>query len=130
MKLPTAALIVTCGVAAAITVQRPAMSQAGSRSDSASMLEVLRPGSQTGQQGPRQLTASSRFCVTGTGWVQREGGPKQEIHAGDVIWTPPGVKHWHGATADSPMSHVAIVEALKGSQANWLEQVSERTYRQ
>jgi quercetin dioxygenase-like cupin family protein len=65
----------------------------------------------------------------GVGWVQIEGGVKQEIHTGDVIWTPPGVKHWHGATAEHAMTHIAIAEALQGSQVQWMEQVSEAEYR-
>src|SRR4051812_40420547 len=48
------------------------------------------------------------IVTSGTGWVQEEGGPKREIKPGDVIWTPPGVKHWHGATATTSMSHIAI----------------------
>jgi len=67
--------------------------------------------------------------TTGTGWVQREGGPKQEIHEGDVVWTPPGVKHWHGATDSAGMTHVGISETTQGSQVTWMEQVSERDYR-
>ncbi len=69
------------------------------------------------------------IVTSGTGWVQREGGPKQEIRQGDVVWTPPGVKHWHGATTDSAMTHVAVAETLEGSQVTWLEQVSEQVYR-
>jgi quercetin dioxygenase-like cupin family protein len=67
--------------------------------------------------------------TSGTGWVQREGGPKQEIRAGDIVWTPPGVKHWHGATDTTSMTHVAISETTEGSQVTWMEQVSEQDYR-
>lgn len=69
------------------------------------------------------------IVTSGTGWVQREGGPKQEIREGDIVWTPPGVKHWHGATAEGAMTHVAISEALDGSQVTWMQQVSEQEYR-
>jgi quercetin dioxygenase-like cupin family protein len=48
------------------------------------------------------------IVMSGTGWIQEEGGQKREIKPGDVIWTPPGVKHWHGATATNTMSHIAI----------------------
>lgn len=71
----------------------------------------------------------SLIVISGTGWVQREGGPKQEIRAGDIVWTPPGVKHWHGATLHTPMTHVAIAEALDGAQVAWMEPVSESEYR-
>jgi quercetin dioxygenase-like cupin family protein len=66
--------------------------------------------------------------TAGTGWVQQEGGQKQEIRPGDVIWTPPGVKHWHGATATNGMSHIAITEALDGKNVEWLEKVSDEQY--
>jgi quercetin dioxygenase-like cupin family protein len=65
----------------------------------------------------------------GIGWVQIQGGVKLEIRPGDVIWTPPGVKHWHGATTEHAMTHVAIAEALQGSQVQWMEHVSEAEYR-
>ncbi len=69
------------------------------------------------------------IVTSGTGWVQREGGPVEEIRPGDVVWIPPGVRHWHGATATTAMSHVAIAEALDGKSVDWMEQVSEEQYR-
>jgi mannose-6-phosphate isomerase-like protein (cupin superfamily) len=54
------------------------------------------------------------IVTSGTGWVQEEGGQKREIKPGDVIWTPPGVKHWHGATATNAMSHIAITNVVDG----------------
>lgn len=66
--------------------------------------------------------------TTGTGWVQQEGGKKQIIKPGDVIWTPPGVKHWHGATSTTGMSHTAIQESLDGVNVQWLEPVSPSQY--
>ena len=54
------------------------------------------------------------IVTTGLGWVQREGGPVQEIRPGDVVWFPPGLKHWHGATPTTAMSHIAIQEHLNG----------------
>lgn len=68
------------------------------------------------------------IVTSGTGWVQREGGPKQQIGEGDIVWTPPGVKHWHGATTKGAMTHVAISEAPEGSQVTWMDQVSEQEY--
>ena len=62
------------------------------------------------------------------GWVQIEGGPKEEMRPGDIVWIPPGEKHWHGATATSAMRHVAISEALDGKTVDWMEQVSEEQY--
>lgn len=74
--------------------------------------------------------AGQTLVVTsGVGWIQEWGGSKREIRAGDVIWTPPGVKHWHGASATSPMTHMAIQEHVNGKVVEWLEQVSEEQYR-
>lgn len=66
--------------------------------------------------------------TTGTGWVQQEGVDKQVIKPGDVIWTPPGVKHWHGATSTTGVTHMAIQEALDGKNVEWLEPVTEAQY--
>jgi quercetin dioxygenase-like cupin family protein len=68
------------------------------------------------------------IVTAATGWVQQEGGAKQEIQPGDVIRIPPGVKHWHGATATTGMMHLAIQEELDGKNVEWLEQVSEEAY--
>lgn len=64
----------------------------------------------------------------GCGRVQREGGPVEEIRAGDIVWFPPGEKHWHGATPDMAMSHIAIAEALDGKAVDWMEKVSAAQY--
>jgi quercetin dioxygenase-like cupin family protein len=68
------------------------------------------------------------IVTSGLGWVQIEGGSKEEIRPGDVIWFPPGEKHWHGATDTSPMTHIAIAEALDGKTVDWKEQVSDEQY--
>lgn len=74
--------------------------------------------------------AGQTLVVTaGTGWVQEEGGKKHEIKAGDVIWTPPGVKHWHGATGTTSMSHLALTNVKDGKNVDWLEKVSDEQYR-
>ncbi len=67
--------------------------------------------------------------TSGCGWVQREGCAIEEIHPGDVVWFEPGEKHWHGATAKTGMSHIAIQEKVDGSPVDWMEQVSETDYR-
>jgi|SRR5438552_4605436 len=64
----------------------------------------------------------------GSGWVQREGGSIEEIHPGDVIWFPPGEKHWHGASPTTAMTHIAIQEQLNGKAVDWLEKVSDEQY--
>jgi quercetin dioxygenase-like cupin family protein len=68
------------------------------------------------------------IITTGAGWVQREGGPIEEIHPGDVVYFQPGEKHWHGATATTAMSHIAIQEKLNGSPVDWMEQVTDEQY--
>lgn len=69
------------------------------------------------------------IVTEGTGWVQARGGPVEEIREGDVVWTPPGVKHWHGATRTAGMTHLAIVENVEGQVVEWMEQVSDDQYR-
>jgi quercetin dioxygenase-like cupin family protein len=65
------------------------------------------------------------IVTSGCGLVQRWGGPIERVRPGDVVWFPPGVKHWHGATATVAMTHIAIQEALDGRAVEWLEGVSE-----
>ncbi|BAT61266.1 cupin domain protein [Variibacter gotjawalensis] len=65
----------------------------------------------------------------GLGWAQREGGAIEEIRPGDVVWFPPGEKHWHGASPTTAMTHIAIQEALEGKTVDWLEKVSDDQYR-
>lgn len=66
--------------------------------------------------------------TAGVGWTQCEGGPIVEIRAGDVIWCPPGHRHWHGATATTAMTHIAIQEALDGRVVEWMEHVTDEQY--
>ncbi len=69
------------------------------------------------------------IVTAGLGWVQREGAPVEEIRPGDVVWIPPSVKHWHGASATTAMTHLAIQESLDGKPVEWLEKVSDEEYR-
>lgn len=69
------------------------------------------------------------IVTAGCGWVQRWGGPVEEICPGDVVSIPPGEKHWHGAAATTAMTHIAIQEYLDGKAVNWMEQVSDEQYR-
>jgi len=71
------------------------------------------------------------FIVTaGSGLAQRWGGPIEDIRPGDVIWFPPGEKHWHGATATTAMMHIAIQERLDGKTVDWMEKVSDEQHGQ
>lgn len=68
------------------------------------------------------------IVTSGVGWVQRGGGAVEEIRPGDVVWFPPGEKHWHGATATTAMTHIAIQKKLNGSPVDWLEKVADKHY--
>ncbi len=68
------------------------------------------------------------IVTTGTGWVQQWGGQIEEIRQGDVVWISPATKHWHGATAKSSMTHIAIQEQLNGQVVEWMEKVSDEQY--
>ena len=68
------------------------------------------------------------IVTAGFGQVQREGGPIEEIKPGDVVWFPPGLKHWHGASPTTAMTHIAIQEAMNGKNVEWLEKVSDEQY--
>jgi quercetin dioxygenase-like cupin family protein len=69
------------------------------------------------------------IITAGCGWVQRDGGPVEEVHPGDVVWFPPGEKHWHGATPTTALTHIAIQEGLDGKMVDWMEHVSNEQYR-
>jgi len=68
------------------------------------------------------------IVTAGCGRVQREGGPVEEIRPGDVVWIPPGEKHWHGAAPTAAMTPIAIQEKLDGKPADWMEPVSDEQY--
>lgn len=67
--------------------------------------------------------------TAGRGWAQREGGPVEEIHPGDVVWFAPGEKHWHGASPTTAMTHLAIQERVDGKAVDWMEKVTDEQYR-
>jgi len=69
------------------------------------------------------------IVTAGCGWAQCEGGPLEEIHPGDVVWFPPGERHWHGATPTTAMTHIAVLEHLDGKTVDWLEKVTDDEYR-
>ena len=69
------------------------------------------------------------IVTVGCGRVQREGGPIEETRPGDVVWFPPGEKHWHGASPTTSMTHIAIQEEFDGTTADWMEKVSDMQYK-
>lgn len=68
------------------------------------------------------------IVTAGTGWIQRWGGPVEEIRPGDVVRIPPGLKHWHGASPATGMTHIAIQEEVGGKNVDWMEHVSDQQY--
>ena len=68
------------------------------------------------------------IVTSGLGRAQREGGPIEEIRPGDVVWFPPGEKHWHGASPTTAMTHIAIQERKDGATVEWLEHVTDEEY--
>ena len=68
------------------------------------------------------------IVIAGLGWVQRQNGPKESIRPGDVVFFEPGERHWHGASAEVAMSHIAVQETFENSNVEWLEAVSNEQY--
>ncbi len=92
----------------------------------ATALVTFEPGARTAWH--THPLGQTLIVTAGCGWTQREGGPVEAIRAGDVVWFPPGEKHWHGATATTAMSHIALQEKLDGSAVEWLEHVTDAQY--
>ncbi|WP_449256256.1 (R)-mandelonitrile lyase [Bosea sp. (in: a-proteobacteria)] len=92
----------------------------------ATALVTFEPGARTAWH--THPLGQTLIVTAGCGWAQREGGPVEAIRAGDVVWFPPGEKHWHGATATTAMSHIALQEKLDGSAVEWLEHVTDAQY--
>lgn len=68
------------------------------------------------------------IVLSGVGWTQEAGGPIVEIHPGDVVWCPPGVKHWHGASATTGLVQLSVQEAVDSKNVEWLEKVADADY--
>lgn len=75
-----------------------------------------------------RLPSQTLYVVSGAGYVQKEGEPRQDILPGDTVWIAPGEKHWHGATEETAMTHIAFHEALDGETVVWLEHVTDEVY--
>jgi len=87
---------------------------------------TFEPGSRTAWHS--HPLGQTLIVIAGCGLAQRWDGPVEEIHTGDVVWFPPGEKHWHGATSTTAMTHIAIQEQLGGKTAEWMEKVSDEQY--
>jgi quercetin dioxygenase-like cupin family protein len=74
--------------------------------------------------------AGQHLIVTaGLGWTQEWGGAVSEIREGDVVWCPPGVKHWHGASPTTTMTHIALTGTVNGKNVEWMEKVTDEQYK-
>jgi len=87
---------------------------------------TFEPGARTAWH--RHPLGQLLLVTAGAGRVQREGGPVQAIHPGDIVWIAPNERHWHGAASTTAMTHIAIAEALDGQVVEWLEHVSDADY--
>jgi len=92
----------------------------------ATALVTFEPGARTAWH--THPFGQTLIVTSGAGWVQREGEAIQSIYQGDVVYFYPNEKHWHGATATTAMSHIAIQEKLNGSPVDWMEQVTDEQY--
>jgi quercetin dioxygenase-like cupin family protein len=147
MKLLASALVCLSVFAQSITISRsgsqPSSSQGEAEYFTGSVrIDPLFPASDQSRLAGARVTfepgartawhthpAGQTLIITaGTGWVQNWGGPVQEMRQGDVVRIPPGVKHWHGATATTRMIHVALHEHLNGKVVDWMEKVSDEQY--
>ena len=81
-----------------------------------------------GKRGTATRLRQTLIVTAGCGRVQRWGGPIEDIRPGDVIWFPPGEKHWHGATPTTAVTYIAIQEQLNGKVVDWMEQESSKQY--
>ena len=93
----------------------------------AAALVTFEPGARTAWH--THPLGQTLIVTSGCGRAQREGGPVETIRPGDVVWFPPREKHWHGATATTGMSPIAVQEKLDGKAVDWMEQVSDEQYR-
>jgi quercetin dioxygenase-like cupin family protein len=89
-------------------------------------LVTFEPGARTAWH--THPAGQTLIVTSGTGWVQESAGERRQIQPGDVIWIPPNVKHWHGATTTNRMSHIAITNMVDGRNVDWVEQVSDVEY--
>jgi quercetin dioxygenase-like cupin family protein len=100
-------------------VREPARASAGS--------VTFEPGARTAWH--THPLGQTLIITAGCGWVQREGEPIEEVRPGDVVWFAPGLRHWHGASPTTAMTHIAIAESLNGKNVDWMEKVGDEQYR-
>jgi quercetin dioxygenase-like cupin family protein len=109
------------------TVRIDPLFQASAPARTAGASVTFEPGARTAWH--THPLGQTLIVTAGYGWVQRDGGPIEDVRPGDVVWFPPGEKHWHGASPTTAMTHVAIQEGLDGKVVEWMEKVSDEQYK-
>ena len=109
------------------TVRIDPLFQAGAPARVAGASVTFEPGARTAWH--THPLGQTLIVTAGSGRAQREGGPIEDIHPGDVVWFPPNEKHWHGASPTTAVTHIAIQERLNGSAVTWLQHVTDDQYR-
>ena len=104
----------------------PLFLQANAPSNATGAVVTFEPGARTAWHS--HPLGQILVVTAGCGVVRHEGGPIEEIRPGDVVWFPPGEKHWHGAAPNTAMTHIAVQESLDGNNVTWLEHVSDEQY--
>lgn len=107
-----------------VSVSNPFRGSGGARLSGATV--TFQPGART--KWHIHPVGQLLIVTAGRAWVQIEGEPVRAVGAGEVVWTPPGTKHWHGATQHGTMTHVGVSEQEEGSSVTWLEPVSDEQY--
>jgi quercetin dioxygenase-like cupin family protein len=108
----------------AVRIDQPFQAEAPARVGGATV--TFEPGARTAWH--THPLGQHLIVTAGCGWTQCEGEPVVEIRAGDIVWCPPGHRHWHGATSTTAMTHIAIAEMLDGRVVDWMEHVSDAQY--
>jgi quercetin dioxygenase-like cupin family protein len=107
-----------------VRIDSPFQRQAPARISGATV--TFEPGARTAWH--THPLGQTLIITVGAGRVQRDGGPMQEIRAGDIVWFAPGERHWHGASPTTAMTHIAIAEMLEGRVVEWMEHVTDEQY--
>ena len=100
--------------------QRPAPARVGGAT------VTFEPGARTAWH--THPLGQTLIVTAGWGRVQRDGGPIEDIRAGDIVWFGPGERHWHGASPTAAMTHIAIAEMLDGKVVEWMEHVTDEQF--
>jgi len=107
-----------------VRIDSPFQRQAPARVGGATV--TFEPGARTAWH--THPLGQTLIVTAGRGRVQRDGGPIEEIRPGDIVWFAPGERHWHGASPDTAMTHIAIAEMLDGKVVEWMEHVTDQQY--